>query len=190
MLHSSFCFRNVDIIPHFRNESQGATKIVFLSCQSRADFGGVGICPLKRERPALVGFNGIDAAEVVVHQVGAGAVRTAFEDEAPPVGRDLRFALDERRFAHSEERRDACNLRVRDAHDPVLDAATRPAHPAREIIRFHFFASFAFFAAKPLGESVLRFKSQPKRTHHRLSPAHYPMTPLLSASSAFRRRRS
>ena len=63
------------------------------------------------------------------------------------------------------------------------------------------FASLAFFlsavahcakadAAKPLGESVLRLKSQPKRTHHRLSAAHYPMTPLLSASSAFRRHRS
>ena len=49
---------------------------------------------------------------------------------------------------------------------------------------------FASFAVKPFGKSVLRLISQPKRTHHRLSDAHYPMTPLLSASSAFRRRRS
>ena len=45
-------------------------------------------------------------------------------------------------------------------------------------------------AKECLGESVLRLKSQPKRTHLRLSAAHYSMTPLLSASSAFRRRRS
>ena len=29
---------------------------------------------------------------------------------------------------------DCGNLRVRDAHDSVLDAATRPAHPALESI--------------------------------------------------------
>ena len=32
---------------------------------------------------------------------------------------------------------DCGNLRVRDAHDPVLDAAARPAHPALEVIHFH-----------------------------------------------------
>ena len=59
----------------------------FLSCQSWADFGRIGICPLEREHPALVGFNGIDAA-------------------------------------------------------------ARPAHPARELPLLHFLASFAFFASK------------------------------------------
>ena len=52
-----------------------------------ADGSRVGICPLERERPALVGLHGIDAA-------------------------------------------------------------ARPAHPALELVQFHLFASFAFFAAK------------------------------------------
>jgi hypothetical protein len=32
-----------------------------------ADGSRVGICPLERERPALVGFNGIDAAALPAH---------------------------------------------------------------------------------------------------------------------------
>ena len=122
-------------------------KHLFLSCQSRTDFGGVWIGPFKGESSALLGLHGIDAAEVVVRQVGACAVRAALEDKALPVGRDLRLALDELRFAHSEKRRDARDLRVRDAHDPVLDAAARPAHPALEVSRLHF-TGFTIWSSK------------------------------------------
>ena len=108
-----------------------------MPCQFRADFVGVWIGPFKGERSALLGLHGIDAAEVVLCQIGARAVRTALEDKAFPVGRDFSLAFDELGLIHSKKRRDARDLRVRDAHDSVLDAAARPAHPALEIIQFH-----------------------------------------------------
>ena len=144
MLCSSFYFRNADIIPRFRNESQCThRKHLFLSCQFRADFDGVWIGPFKGERSALLGLHGIDAAEIVVRQIGARAVRTTLEDKTLAIGRNLGLALDELRFPHSKERRNPCNLRIRDTHDPVLYAAARPAHPALELVQFHLFASFA-----------------------------------------------
>ena len=52
-------------------------------------------------------------------------------------GGDFSLAFDELGLIHSKKRRDARDLRVRDTHDPILDAAARPAHPALEIIHFH-----------------------------------------------------
>ena len=112
-------------------------------CQSWADFGGIGIGPLEWERPALVGLDGIDAAEVVLRQIGARAVWTTLENQALAVWRDFSLTLNEFRFVHSKKRRDTRNLRVRDAHDSVLDAAARPAHPALELPLLHLLASFA-----------------------------------------------
>ena len=127
-------------------ENSVAESIPFqLSRQFRTDFGGIRVGPFKGKCPALVGFNGIDAAEVVIRQIGARAVWTTLENKTLAIGRDFRLALDERRFAHSEKRRDARDLRVRDAHDPVLDAAARPAHPALELVQFHLFA-YALFS--------------------------------------------
>ena len=76
-------------------------------------------------------------AEVVLRQIGARAVWTVFEYKTLAVWRDFGLTLDELGLIHSKKRRDARNLRVRDAHDPVLYAAARPAHPALEIIHFH-----------------------------------------------------
>ena len=131
------------------SETKVNTRIEkFLSCQSWADFGGVWIGPFKGERSALLGFHGIDAAEVVVRQIGARAVWTALENQALTIRCDFGLALDEIGLCHSEKRRNVRDLRVRDAHDPVLDAAARSAHPALELVQFHLFASFASFAAK------------------------------------------
>ena len=126
------------ILYHVSETKVNARIEKFLSCQSRADFGGIRVRPFERERPALLGLHGIDAAEVVVRQVDAGAVRSTLEDEALPVGRDLRLARDKLRFAHSKKRRDARDLRVQDAHYSVFDTAARPAHPALELSRLHF----------------------------------------------------
>ena len=70
--------------------------------------------------------------------------------------------------------------------------------PALHLARYMYVVTLHLqnsFSLRPLrlnliGKSVSRLISQPKRTHLRLSAAHYPMTPLLSASSAFRRRQS
>ena len=119
-----------------------------LSCQSRADFGGVWIGPFKGERSALLGLHGIDAAEVALCQIVTRAVWTTLEDKTLAIRRDFGLAFNELGLIHSKKRRDTRDLRVRDAHDPVFDAAACPAHPALELVQFHLFASFAFFAAK------------------------------------------
>ncbi len=125
------------VLYHISETEVNARIEKFLSCQSRADFGGVWIGPFKGERSALLGLHGIDAAEVVLRQIGARAVRTALENQALAIWRDFSLAFDELCLAHSKKRRDVRNLRVRHAHDSVLDAAARPAHPALEIIQFH-----------------------------------------------------
>ena len=51
--------------------------------------------------------------------------------------------------------RDARDFRVRDAHDPILDAAARPTHPTLKLPLLHFLASFT---AKTLGESVTHYR--------------------------------
>ena len=122
---------------HSTKNSVSKSIPVYPSYQLWADFGGVWICPFKGERPTLLGLHGIDAAEVFLCQIGARAVRTALENQALAIWRDFSLTLDELGLVHSKKRRDARNLRVRDAHDSVLDAAARPAHPALEIIQFH-----------------------------------------------------
>ena len=67
------------ILYHVSETKVNARIEKFLSCQSRADFDGVWIGPFKGESSALLGLHGIDAAEVVVRQIGARAVRTALE---------------------------------------------------------------------------------------------------------------
>ena len=93
----------------------------------------IGIRPVLGEAAAFVGLDRVDAAEVVVSQVDAGAVRTAAQDEALAVRGEFRLVGDERFCAYPEERRDAGNLRVRDADDSVLDPTARAAALAGEV---------------------------------------------------------
>ena len=99
---------------------------------------GVGIGPFMRKRAAFVRLHGMYSAPVVIRQPRTCAVGAAFENQPAAVGRYLRLAFDEVRLGQAEECGNARDLRVRDAHDPVLDAAARPAHPALETSHLHF----------------------------------------------------
>ena len=103
-------------------------------CKRGANRRRVMICPLKRERPALVGFYGIDATEVVVRQVDTRTVRATFQHQALSVWRNFHLVLNERIFIHSKERRDARDFGIRDSHDSIFDATTRPTPAAFEPI--------------------------------------------------------
>ena len=102
------------------------------SPQPRADVARVVVGPFVRKRTAFVRLHGMYSAPVVIRQPRTCAVWAAFENQPAAVGRYLRLAFDEVRFGHAEEYGNARDLRVRDAHDPVLDAAARPAAAARE----------------------------------------------------------
>ncbi len=85
-----------------------------------------------RESPALVGLDRMDPAKTVGSEKRAGPVRPAMKDQPPAVGRQFRLPLDKVRLFHPDKRRDAFDLFIGDAHDPVFDPAARPALAAHE----------------------------------------------------------
>ena len=105
--------------------------------EAGADGRRIGVGPFKRKRPALVGFDGVDAAEVVGGKVGARSVRTALEHEALAVGGKFRLALYEVAFAHAEKRRNPGDFRIGHADDAILDSAALPATATMEVLGFH-----------------------------------------------------
>ena len=86
-----------------------------------------------RKCAALVGLDGIDAAEVVVREPGTCAVWMAFQNKASAVGREFGVLGYECRLVLTKEGGYTRDLRVRHAHDAVLDPAARPAPLANEL---------------------------------------------------------
>ena len=116
--------------------------------QFGADGVRIGIRPFEGERAALIRFYRIQATKIIFVKIHTSSIGPALQHQPLAIRRKLGFIGDEFTFIHAKIGGDPRNLRVRNAHDAVLYPAARPAHPALELVQFHLFASFAFFAAK------------------------------------------
>ena len=128
------CAKRMRIIPKETHPCN--LRLLDLMCdraQTGADLAGVAVCPFVRERFALVRLHGMDSAPVVRRQPDARIVRTAFEDEAAPVGGDIGLVLYELRLHHAEISGDAGNLRLGNPDDSVRDATAGSATLAFEL---------------------------------------------------------
>ena len=100
--------------------------------QHGTDRAGIRIRPRMREGAALVRFDGVDAAEVLLRQPDARAVRTTRQDKTAAIRGENRVFRNESRLGFPQKRRDAGYLGIRNTHYAVRNPATRPATAAFE----------------------------------------------------------
>ena len=116
---------------HF--QQRVATQLVLREpAQPGAGAEGVGVAPGEGEFAALGGLGGVDAAEAVLAEHLAGAVRVVAQDKRAAVGREERVLVEERPLVHPQRGGERRAVALAQPHEPAGKAATRTASAAAE----------------------------------------------------------